>query len=106
MALLRLLTCSVVGALITGMVACSDDHPGTTNEQDGGADAGPDAAPDGAPPEVKPPPPPPVKPDAGRDAGDAGSLGFFEALERAQAILRQSPDHLVARAEALVAKKD
>ncbi len=90
MTLVRSLALSVLVAFTT-LVACGDDSSAPQTPADAGA---PDAGAAGS--------------EAGATGAEAGaaSLGFFEAFEHAQALVRQSPDHLPAMAEALVKTKD
>lgn len=102
MAFSRLLALAVAGVLLTTLTACDDDSPAAPVLLEGGADSGVDAAPEASAP-TKPDAAPP-RVDAGADSGE--QLGMFEAFERAQAIVRQSPDHLPARADDVVETKD
>ncbi|MES1179319.1 MAG: hypothetical protein ABUL62_33695 [Myxococcales bacterium] len=91
MTIVRSLALSVFGAL-TLFVACGGDDsaPPAPAQAGAPAEAGAAGSEAGA---------------AGSEAG-AGTLGLFEAFERAQSFVRQSPDHLPAMAEAAVKTKD
>jgi len=98
MTLLRFLALSVLGAFTT-LAACSGDGgtKGTPSSAGASGEAGAADSEAGA---------------AGSEAGaagseaGAGSLGLFEAFERAQDLVRRSPDHLSAMADAVVETKD
>ena len=71
---------------------------------DAGTDSGRAGAPEpDAARDAKAPPPPDATPDA---RADAGAPDLFAAWRQIQGALRKSPDHLPARADALVASKD